>query len=98
MERGGWLKYPENKPEPNKDGRHLVIIVNGDYHHVGIAYYHHNGRHWTQNGSPIESNPGTFVWCFKPLDDGYPIPPNSAAQGRMCMHALVPSLVDHDAI
>lgn len=97
-ERCGWFPYPANTPKPG-DSRHLCVIVQGDFHYIGIASWVHrqgpeNPGQWWQNASPVHG----FVWAFRPLPEDYPVPPNSAEQLRMCMGAPDPARVDSKAV
>jgi hypothetical protein len=77
-ERGGWLHYPQHAPAPG-DCRHLCVIVQGDFHYIGIAAWIAERGGWWQNASPVQG----FVWAFRPLPEDYPVPPNSSDQARM---------------
>ena len=85
--RNGWFPYPIFAPAPGGDSRHLCVITEGDMHYVGIAAWveripGHPG--WYQNGSPVQGS----VWAFKRLDQGYPIPPNSAEGMNLGLHGV----------
>lgn len=73
--------YPAEKPKPDGDSRHLVILVNGDMHWVGIRSYDYQRDCWYGRGNCAESH--EQVWYFKPLlEDGERLPPipNAAEQ------------------
>lgn len=82
--RNGWYPFPEFKPAPDANSRHLCVIVQGDMHYVGVASWVPHRGGWWQGSGTIDG----FVWAFQPLPQGYPIPPNSAEQLRLGLHGV----------
>lgn len=80
-----WRPFPAEKPEPNKDGRHLVVIVQGDFHWIGIRYWSYQDGYWqgTKAGDDPYYRNEEYVYWFKPLlsdSEQCPLVPNSAEQ------------------
>ena len=80
---GRWRPFPEEKPEPNKDCRHLVVIVQADWHYIGIRPYHYEGGYWVGSRSDEDGHHAEYVYWFTPLladDEQSPPVPNAAEQ------------------
>lgn len=78
-----WKPYPAEKPEPDGDARHLVVLVNGDVHWVGIRSYDFIRDCWHGRGNCGDSP--EEVWYFKPLlGEGERLPPIPNAREQIC--------------
>lgn len=76
---GRWHPFPEKKPEADKDGRHLVVLAQGDMHWIGIRYFEHATGRWLRTSQDHNEQ----VYWFTPLlADGEQCPsvPTAAEQ------------------
>ncbi len=76
-----WKPYPDEKPEANADSRHLVVLVNGDMHWIGIRSYDFSRACWHGRGNCADEH--EEVWYFTPLlltGERLPAVPNSVEQ------------------